>query len=75
LLVLAPEPEGRDLPQQNPFAQTGSVTAGSGVRVLQRADDEVFVTGALRGGQAVITGRLRCAAEGVRVRTETDPVR
>ena len=30
LLVLAPEPEGRELPPQIPFAQTGSVTAGSG---------------------------------------------
>jgi len=35
----------------------------------------VFVTGALRGGQAVITGRLQYAAEVMRVATETDPSR
>jgi len=45
------------------------------VRVLQRADDGVLVTGALRGGQAVITGGLQCATEVMRVPTETDPVR
>lgn len=39
------------------------------VQVLQRANDAVFVTGALRGGQAVITGGLQFATEGMRVQT------
>lgn len=39
------------------------------VQVLQRANDEVFVTGALRNGQAVITGGLQFATEGMRVQT------
>lgn len=45
------------------------------VRVLQRADDEVFVTGSLENGQAVITGGIQFATEGMRVQTGTDPVR
>jgi len=73
--LLVPEPEGRDLRPRIPFARTGSVTAGSGVHVLQRADDEVFVTGALRGGQAVITGGLQRAGEVMRAATETDSAR
>ena len=43
------------------------------VQVLQRANDAVFVTGALRGGQAVVTGGLQFATEGMRV--QTDPAR
>ena len=43
------------------------------VRVLQRAADEVFVTGALESGQAVVTGGIQFATEGMRVRTEADP--
>ena len=43
------------------------------VQVLQRADDEVFVTGDLESGQAVITGGIQFATEGMVVRTETDP--
>lgn len=39
------------------------------VQVLQRANDAVFVTGALRGGEAVITGGLQFATEGMRVQT------
>ena len=38
------------------------------VQVLQRADDEVFVTGDLDSGQAVITGGIQFATEGMRVR-------
>ena len=38
------------------------------VQVLQRADDEVFVTGDLESGQAVITGGIQFATEGMRVR-------
>ena len=42
------------------------------VRVLQRADDEVFVTGPLQHGLAVITGGILFATEGMRVQTEVD---
>lgn len=42
------------------------------VRVLQRADDEVFVTGSLEHGLAVITGGVQFATEGMPVQTETD---
>ena len=45
------------------------------VRVLQRANDEVFVTGSLENGQAVITGGIQFTSEGMRVQTGTDPVR
>ncbi len=43
------------------------------VQVLQRADDKVYVTGNLEGGQAVITGGIQFATEGMQVRTEADP--
>ena len=43
------------------------------VRVLQRADDRVFVTGGLEGGGTVVTGGIRYATEGMRVLTEADP--
>ena len=43
------------------------------VQVLQRADDEVFVTGDLQSGQTVITGGIQFATEGMRVRTEAGP--
>jgi RND family efflux transporter MFP subunit len=42
------------------------------VRVLQRADDEVFVTGSLQHGLAVITGGIQFATEGMPVQTKTD---
>ena len=42
------------------------------VRVLQRADDEVFVTGSMEHGLAVITGGIQFATEGMPVQTETD---
>ena len=42
------------------------------VHVLQRADDEVFVTGSLEPGLAVITGGILFATEGMPVQTETD---
>ena len=42
------------------------------VRVLQRADNEVFVTGSLEDRQAVITGGIQFATEGMLVQTETD---
>ena len=38
------------------------------VRVLQRTDDDVYVTGALEAGQAVVVGGIRLATEGMRVR-------
>ena len=43
------------------------------VRVLQRADDEVFVTGDLESGAAVVTGGIRFATEGLRVLTGAAP--
>ena len=45
------------------------------VQVLQRANDEVFLTGALQDGQAVITGGVRFATEGMLVQTGTAPGR
>ena len=43
------------------------------VQVLQRNNDEVYVTGTLESGQAVITGGIRFATQGLRVLTEVDP--
>ena len=43
------------------------------VRTLQRGDDEVYVTGAREDGQAVITGGIQFATEGMRVRTGAAP--
>ncbi len=39
------------------------------IRVLQRFDDTVFVTGELRSGQEVVVGGIQFATEGMRVRT------
>ena len=39
------------------------------VRTLQRGDNEVYVTGALEDGQAVITGGIQFATNGMLVRT------
>jgi len=43
--------------------------------VLQRADDEVFVTGGLEGGQAVITSGIQFATEGMLVSTKASSVK
>ncbi len=43
------------------------------VQVRQRTNDEVYVTGALASGQAVITGGIRYATAGMRVLTGVDP--
>ena len=43
------------------------------VRVLQRIDDEVYVTGALQDGQAAIIGGIRFATNGMAVRTGSAP--
>ena len=59
---------GNELWVVNPGGRVGIVP----VRVLQRADDEVFVTGALQDGQAVITAGIQFATEGMRVRTGAD---
>lgn len=56
-------------------ATDGCVVSIVSMHVLQHADDEVFFTAALRGGQAVNTGGLQRATEAMRVPTETDPVR
>ena len=57
-----------------------AVSEGGGVRivpvqVLQRANDEVYVTGPLASGQRVVTGGIQFATEGMRVQTGTDAVR
>ena len=55
------------------------VVNGSGVvsivpvQVLQRTNDEVYVTGPLESGQAVITGGIQFVTAGMRVLTEADP--
>ena len=43
------------------------------VRVLQRFDDTVYVTGGLRAGQEVVVGGIQFATEGMRVRTTVSP--
>lgn len=43
------------------------------VRVLQRSDDKVFVTGTLEAGQAVVIGGIQVATEGMVVRIGGDP--
>ncbi len=43
------------------------------VRVLQRSDDKVFVTGTLKTGQAVVIGGIQVATEGMVVRIGDDP--
>ena len=43
------------------------------VRTLQRGDDEVYVTGTLQDGQAVITGGIQFATDGMLVRTGAAP--
>lgn len=40
------------------------------VQVLQRSDDEVFLTGQLAAGQTVITGGIQVATEGMQVQTD-----
>ena len=42
------------------------------VHVLQRANDEAFVTGPLENGQQVITGGIQFATGGMRVQVEVD---
>ena len=62
---------GNELWVLNPGGRVGIVP----VQVLQRADDEVFVTGGLESGQAVITGGIQFAVEGMLVSTGASPVR
>ena len=51
----------------------GGVVSIVPVQVLQRTNDEVYVTGTLASGQAVITGGIQFATEGMRVLTGADP--
>ncbi len=44
------------------------------VRVLQRLDDEVFVTGALDPAERAIVGGVRFATDGMEVRVSERPV-
>ena len=50
----------------------GDIVSIFPVEVLQRRADEVYVTGALENGQAVITSGVQFATEGMRVLTEVD---
>ena len=45
------------------------------VRVLQRSDDSVYVTGALTAGQPVVVGGIEIATEGMAVRTLPEAAR
>ncbi|MCE2460653.1 MAG: efflux RND transporter periplasmic adaptor subunit [Pseudomonadales bacterium] len=45
------------------------------VRILQRVDDEVFVTGALEDGQPAVVGGIRFATDGMAVRAGPAPDR
>ena len=51
----------------------GGVVSIAPVQVLQRTNDEVYVTGTLASGQAVITGGIQFATQGMRVLTGVDP--
>ena len=55
------------------IANDGGVVSIVPVQVLQRTSDEIYVTGTLANGQAVITGGIQFATEGMRVLTEVDP--
>lgn len=44
------------------------------VEIFQRSDDEVFLTGALEAGQAVIVGGVQVVTEGMPVRTDAGGV-
>ena len=50
----------------------GGVVSIVPVQVLQRTNDEVYVTGTLESGQTVITGGIRFATQGMLVLTEVD---
>ena len=52
----------------------GGVVSIVPVQVLQRTNDEVYVTGTLASGQAVITGGIQFATQGMRVLTGADPI-
>lgn len=45
------------------------------VRVLQRANDEVYVTGALQNGQEIVVSGIQFATDGMAVRTGAAPAR
>ena len=55
------------------LVKDGGVVSIVPVQVLQRTNDEVYVTGTLASGQAVITGGIQFATEGMRVLTGVDP--
>ena len=55
------------------IVNAGGVVSIVPVQVLQRTNDEVYVTGTLESDQAVITGGIRFATQGMRVLTGVDP--
>ena len=55
------------------LVKDGGVVSIVPVQVLQRTNDEVYVTGTLASGRAVITGGIQFATEGMRVLTGVDP--
>ena len=56
-------------PDNEVWLVRGDRVAIVSVRVLQRFDDEVFVTGALQAGEAIVVGGIQIATEGMVVRT------
>lgn len=56
-------------PGNEVWAVNGEAVTIVPVRVLQRFDDTVYVTGALREGQEVVLSGIQFATEGLRVRT------
>ncbi len=52
--------------------QDGGVVRIVPVQVLQRTGDVAYVSGELENGQAVVTGGIRFATDGMRVQTEVD---
>ena len=56
-------------PGNEVWAVDGEAVTIVPVRVLQRFDDTVYVTGGLRAGQEVVLSGIQFATEGLRVRT------
>ena len=56
-------------PGNEVWAVRGDVLTILPVRVLQRAGDDVYVTGALAAGEPVVVGGIEIATEGMAVRT------
>ena len=60
-------------PGNEVWAVDGEAVTIVPVRVLQRFDDTVYVTGGLQEGQEVVLSGIQFATEGLRVRTAANP--